>query len=143
MKFKYLILLLPLIMTGCLFGEVGSGFTTKICTRETSIDDITLIEEKVIKQKENNVVSIVFTNKIVGSDNSTFQSLKNSYLSEANNLKGLGVIVNAVEDVKNEYSVSYEFDVSSISEELKNKYQFEDLYHNQLKKYESDGYKCE
>lgn len=142
MKIKYLILLLPLIITGCFFGEAGSGFTSKTCTRQTSIDDITLIEEKVIKQKDNKIVSVVVSNKVVGDTSETFRALKNSYLSEVNNLKNLGIVVNINEEVKNEYSVSYELDFSTLSEELKRKYEFEDLYHNQLKKYEDEGYKC-
>lgn len=142
MKKKYLILLLSLILTGCFFGEVGSGYTTKTCTKKTSLDDITLIEEKVIKQKDNNIVSIVIINKIAGEETSTFKSLKNSYLSEINNLKNLGISTNIISDLENEYSVSYEFDFSNISKELKEKYEFEDLFHNQIKKYEDEGYKC-
>lgn len=143
MKKKYLILLLSLTLTGCFFGEVGSGYTTKTCTKETSLDSITLTEEKVVKQKDNNMVSIVITNKIVGEESEIFKSLKNSYLSEINNLKNLGITTNVVSDLENEYSVSYEFDFNNISKELKKKYEFEDLFHNQIKKYEDEGYKCE
>lgn len=142
MKIKYLILLLPLMITGCFFGEVGSGIITKTCTRQTIINDITLIEEKVIKQKDNQILSIVVNNKIVGDTNVTFRSLKNSYLSEVNNLKSLGIVINTNEDIKNEYSVSYELDFNTLSDELKRKYEFEELYHNQIKKYENDGYNC-
>lgn len=143
MKKKYLCLLLSLMLTGCFFGEVGSGFTTQTCTKETILDDITLIEQKIIKQKDNNVVSIIITNKIVGKESPTFKSLKNSYLSEINNLKSLGITTNVVNEIENEYSVSYEFDFNTITEEFKEKYEFEDLYHNQIKKYEQEGYKCE
>lgn len=143
MKKKSLILLLSLVLTGCFFGEVGSGYITKTCTKETSLDDITIIEQKVVKQKDNNIVSIVVINKIIGDESSTFKSLKNSYLSEINNLKTLGIVTNVESDLEEEYLVSYEFDFSTISDEMKEKYEFEDLYHNQLKKYEDEGYKCE
>lgn len=143
MKNKYLIVLSSLILTGCFFGEVGSGYTTRNCIRETTLDGITLVEEKIIKQKDNNMISVLVVNKIVGEENSTVKSLKNSYLSEINNLKKLGIAANVVSDLKNEYSVSYEFDFSNISKELKEKYEFEDLFHNQLKKYEDEGYKCQ
>ena len=142
MKNKYLILLLLLLITGCFFGDVGSGYTTKTCIKETVIDEITLIEEKSIRQKDNNVVNIVITNKIKGEQNATFKSLKNSFLSEISNLKNLGIQTNIISDLKDEYSVSYEFDFVTISNELKDKYEFEDLYHNQLKKYENEGHKC-
>lgn len=142
MKKKLLVLLFPFFLTGCFFGEVGSGFTTRTCTRETILDDVSLIEQKIIKQRDNNVVSITVINKINGKNNNTFKSLKNSYLSEVNNLKQFNITTNIVDELENEYSVSYEFDFSKISDEIKEKYEFEDLYHNQLKKYENDGYKC-
>ena len=142
MKNKYLILLLIFILTGCFFGEAGSGYTSRTCTKETQVDGITLTEEKKIKQKDNNIVDIIITNKIIGEENTTFKSLKNSYLSELNNLKNQGIITNIISDLKGEYSVSYEFTLDNISNELKEKYEFEDLYHNQLKKYEKEGYKC-
>ncbi|MBE6152551.1 MAG: hypothetical protein E7165_04495 [Firmicutes bacterium] len=142
MKNKYLILLLIFILTGCFFGEAGSGYTSRTCTKETQVDGITLTEEKKIKQKDNNIVDIIITNKIIGEENTTFKSLKNSYLSELNNLKNQGIITNIISDLKGEYSVSYEFTLGNISNELKEKYEFEDLYHNQLKKYEKEGYKC-
>lgn len=143
MKKKYLVLLISLMITGCFFGEVGSGITSKTCTRETSLDGITLIEEKTIKQKDNELRIIVVTNKIVGEPTTTFKSLKNSYLSEIKNLQNLGIKTSVIDDVEHEYSVSYEFDLNTISDDLKEKYEFENLYHNQLKKYEQEGYKCE
>ena len=143
MKKKYLILGLLLLLTGCFFGEAGSGYTSKTCTLKTELEDITLIEEKIIKQKDNNIVSVTVTNKIMGKENSIFKSLKNSYLSEINNLKTLGIETNIISDLENEYSVSYILELDTISEELKDKYEFEDLFHNQLKKYEDEGYKCE
>lgn len=142
MKYKYLGFLSVLILTGCFFGEAGSGITSRVCTRETTIEEITLMEQKEIKQKNNEIINVVITNKIVGKENSTFKSLKNSYLSESNNLKQLGIITNVVSDLDNEYSVSYEFDFNNLSELLKEKYEFEDLFHNQIKKYEKEGYKC-
>lgn len=142
MKYKYLILLLVLMLTGCFFGEVGSGITSRVCTRETTIEEITLIEQKEIKQKNNEIINVLITNKIIGKENSTFKSLKNSYLSELNNLKLSGITTNVISDLDNEYSVSYQFDFNTISENLKEKYEFEDLFHNQIKKYEKEGYKC-
>ena len=142
MKKIYLILIFSLLVTGC-FGEVGSGITSKVCTRETSLDDIKLIEQKKIRQKDDKMLSITITNKIVGKQNSKFKSLKNSYLSEIKNLSNLGIMTYVIDDIDEEYIVSYDLDLVSTSKELRDKYQFEDLYHKQLKKYEEEGYKCE
>lgn len=142
MKNKYLILLLTLILTGCFFGEVGNGYTTKTCTRKTKLDKIEIIEEKTIKQKDNNLISVVIINKIIGEENATFKSLKNSYLSEINNLKNMGIATTIINDSKQEYSVSYELVLNDVSDELKEKYDFEELFHNQLKKYQNEGYEC-
>ena len=142
MKKSYLILIITLMLTGC-FGEVGSGITSKICTRETVIDDITLVEQKTLKQKDNKIISILIVNKIIGKENATYKSLKNSYLSESRNLSNLGVITTIKDDVEGEYSVSYELDFTSMPTELIEKYEIEDLYHEQLNKYKEEGYKCE
>lgn len=142
MKKFYFILLFPFLLAGC-FGEIGSGITSKVCTRETNIDDVKLIEQKKIRQKDDKMLSVIVTNTIVGNQGITFKSLKNSYLSEINNLNNQGIATNVIDDKVGEYSVSYDLNLVSISRELKEKYQFEDLYHKQLKKYEDEGYKCE
>lgn len=142
MRKFYLILLFSFLLAGC-FGEVGSGITSKECIRETNIDDVKLIEQKKIRQKDDKMLSVTVTNTIVGNQSVTFKSLKNSYLSEINNLSNLGIMTNIIDDVSGEYIVSYDLDLVSISRELKEKYQFEDLYHKQIKKYEEEGYKCE
>lgn len=142
MKRVCLILIITLLLTGC-FGEAGSGITSKVCTRETTIDSITLIEQKTLKQKDNKIISILIVNKIVGKENATYKSLKNSYLAESKNLSDLGVITTVKDDVEGEYSVSYELNFTSISNDLIERYEIEDLYHKQLNKYKEEGYKCE
>lgn len=131
------------IVSGCFFGEVGSGYISKTCTKTIDYDVVEVIEEKVIKSKDNNVVSITFNNTIkTEKPNSIFKSIKNSYISELNSLSNLGLLTTKNEDIENTLIVSYEFDQSLISEELKEKYNFEELAHNQIKKYEEEGYEC-
>lgn len=131
------------IVSGCFFGEVGSGYISKTCTKTIDYDGVEVIEEKVIKSKDNNVVSITFNNTIkTEKPNSIFKSIKNSYISELNSLSNLGLLTTKNEDIENTLIVSYEFDQSLISEELKEKYNFEELAHNQIKKYEEEGYEC-
>ena len=140
----FVTLLSSILVSGCFFGEVGSGYITKTCTKVTNSNNVEIIEEKVIKSKDNNIVTITFNNTITTDKvNSTFKSIRNSYISELNDLNNKGLKTDKNEEQENTLKVSYEFDPSIISEELKEKYDFEELSHNQIKKYEEEGYECE
>lgn len=139
----FVTLLSSILVSGCFFGEVGSGYITKTCTKTIDYDGVEVIEEKVIKSKENNVITITFNNTIkTEKTSSIFKSIKNSYISELNSLSNLGLTTSKNEEIENTLTVSYEFDQSLISDEVKEKYAFEELAHNQIKKYEEEGYEC-
>lgn len=131
-------------LTGCFFGEVGSGYLTKECLRTIDYGDIKIIEKRIIKNKDNDVVSIEFHNTVssVNKENITFKAIKNSYISELNDLKDKGLVTEIILDLDNEYGVSYLFEFNEMSDEIKEKYEFEELNHNQIKKYEEEGYEC-
>ncbi len=139
----FITLLSSVLVSGCFFGEVGSGYITKTCIKVITYDEVEVTQEKVIKSKDNNVVTIIFNNTITTEKlNSTFKSIRNSYISEMNDLNSLGLTTEKNEEIENTLRVSYEFEINNISEELKNKYDFEELAHNQIKKYEEEGYDC-
>lgn len=139
----FITLLSSILVSGCFFGEVGSGYITKTCTKVIDYEDVQVIEEKIIKSKENNIASIIFKNTIkTEKQNNTFKSIKNSYISELNVLSDLGLKTEKNEDIENTLMVSYEFDQNLIGDDLKSKYDFEELTHNQIKKYEAEGYEC-
>ena len=139
----FITLLSSVLVSGCFFGEVGSGYITKTCTKVITYDEVEVTQEKVIKSKDNNVVTIIFNNTITTEKlNSTFKSIRNSYISEMNDLNSLGLTTEKNEEIENTLRVSYEFEINNISEELRNKYDFEELAHNQIKKYEEEGYDC-
>lgn len=139
----FITLLSSILVSGCFFGEVGSGYITKTCTKVINYDEVEVTQEKVIKSKDNKVITITFNNTITTKKtNNTFKSIRNSYISELNDLTSLGLKTEKNEEVENNLKVSYEFEQSAISEELKDKYDFEELSHNQLKKYEEEGYEC-
>lgn len=136
-------LFVSIFVSGCFFGDVGSGYITKTCSRIITYDQVKVIEEKVIKSKDNDIVQITFNNTInTDETNNTFKSIKNSYISEFNDLTNSGLKTEKNEEIKNQLKVSYEFDISTISDTLKEKYDFEQLAHNQIKKYEKEGYEC-
>lgn len=135
---------LSILLTGCFFGDVGSGYITKECIRTTNYDDVSVVEKRIVKNKDNNVVSIQFNNIVSSSDedNSILKAIKNSYISEMNDLKNKDLVTEIISDLDKEYGVSYLFEYDKISDELKEKYEFEELNHNQIKKYEEEGYEC-
>ena len=139
----FVALLSSIFVSGCFFGEVGSGYITKTCTKVMTYDKVEVIQEKVLKSKDNNVVTITFNNTISAEElNSTFKSIRNSYISELNDLSISGLKTEQNEELENTLKVSYEFDMNNISEELRDKYDFEELTHKQIKKYEEEGYDC-
>ena len=93
MNKKILITLLSsILVSGCFFGDVGSGYITKTCTKVLNYDNVEVMEEKIIKSKDNNIVTITFNNTITTQNvNNTFKSIKNSYISELNDLNNKGI----------------------------------------------------
>ena len=139
----FITLISSILVSGCFFGEVGSGYITKTCTKVNTYGTVEVVEEKIIKSKDNNIITIIFNNTITTEElNSTFKSIRNSYISEMNDLNSLGLMVEKNEEIENTVKVSYEFEMSNISDELKDKYNFEELAHNQIKKYKEEGYEC-
>lgn len=142
-KLLIIILFISFMATGCFFGEVGSGYITKTCTKITDYDDSVITSKKEIKSKDNNVISINFINHIESQKtNFMFRSIKNSYISEMNELNSKGISTEIINDIEGNYEVSYFFDFNTIDDDIKEKYAFEKLNHNQIKKYEAEGYKC-
>ena len=145
MKYKLLIgiLFTSFIITGCFFGDVGSGYITKTCIKIDNYDDTVITSQRKIRSKDNNVISIIFINSLESSTTNTmFKSIKNSYISEANVLDGKGVKTEVITDTEIKYEISYYFDFSTIDTQLKEKYNFDNLNHNQIKKYQDEGYEC-
>ena len=71
-----------------------------------------------------------------------FKALKNSYTSEANNLNNSNVLATVNNEKDKELTVTYNFNYSDLDSTIKEKYNLTDLNHNQIKKYEEEGYKC-
>lgn len=137
-----LILLISLLMTGC-FGETGSGIITKTCTKTIDEDNISITQERVIKNENNNVIVVIFQDTIINNGNDNyFKALKNSYTSEANNLNNINVLATVNNEKDKELTVTYNFNYSDLDSTIKEKYNLTDLNHNQIKKYEEEGYKC-
>lgn len=143
MKKIILILLFSFMLTGCFFGEVGSGLITKTCSKVTENENIKIIEEKIIKNQNNEVISVIYKDTVTNNGNKDyFKALKSSYISEINSLNNSNVLTEINEEIENEMIITYQFDYEKISDEIKNKYDLEKLNHIQIKKLEEQGYEC-
>ena len=79
MKKLVFALLFCLLLTGC-FGETGSGIITKTCTKTIEEEGLTITEERVIKNENNNIIVVIFRDTITNNgDDNYFKALKNSY----------------------------------------------------------------
>ena len=135
-------LLLCLLLTGC-FGEAGSGIITKTCTKTIEEEGLTITKERVIKNENNNIILVIFRDIITNNgDDNYFKALKNSYTSEVNSLNESNVLSTIDNEKDNELIVTYNFDYNNLDEMVKEKYELTDLNHNQVKKYEEEGFKC-
>ncbi len=142
MKKIIIILMFSFLLTGC-FGEAGSGIITNTCTKVTEDDGIIIKEERIIKNENNNVILVMYHNTVTNNgDDKYFKALKNSYTSEVSNLSSVNVDakIDLVKD--KEFVVTYNFEYGKLSDEIKTKYDLTELNHNQVKKYEEQGFKC-
>ena len=65
MKKRIIITLLTsVLVSGCFFGDVGSGYITKTCTKLVNYEETEVVEEKIIKSKDNAIITIVFNNTV-------------------------------------------------------------------------------
>ncbi len=142
MKKLIFMLLICLLLTGC-FGETGSGIITKTCTKTIEEEGLTIKEERVIKNENNNVIVVIFRDTVTNNgDDNYFKALKNSYTSEVNSLNSNNVLSTIEDDKDKELIVTYNFNYNDLDDSVKEKYNLTELNHNQVKKYEEEGFKC-
>lgn len=142
MKKLIFVLLICLLLTGC-FGETGSGIITKTCTKTIEEEGLTIKEERVIKNENNNVIVVIFRDTVTNNgDDNYFKALKNSYTSEVNSLNSNNVLSTIEDDKDKELIVTYNFNYNDLDDSVKEKYNLTELNHNQVKKYEEEGFKC-
>lgn len=142
MKKLIFVLLICLLLTGC-FGETGSGIITKTCTKTIEEEGLTIKEERVIKNENNNVIVVIFRDTVTNNgDDNYFKALKNSYTSEVNSLNSNNVLSTIEDDKDKELIVTYNFNYNDLDDSVKEKYSLTELNHNQIKKYEEEGFKC-
>ena len=128
MKKKYLVLLLPLLFTGC-FGNAGNGILKQTCTKE--ITTVNLIEE------DKYIFEYV-------SGNITKMEIKKSYNMELDleaSMKAWNTF-NGVHASISGNEITYEFDMNEVSDEVKEYFNIKDTYNEQVKTLTNLEFKC-
>lgn len=138
------IILLGMLTTGCLLGDVGKGYLTKTCTLSQNLNGVSQKQEYAITHLGNEIQKIVLTNEYIVENNKTlFQGLKDSDLSMQITLKNeKGVEINQELNTENEYRTIYTFDYLTISDALKTTYDWNSEYNVLIQKLEDKGYTC-
>lgn len=131
---KYLILIIPMLLTGCL-GEAGKGYITKTCTRKESINGNNLETTIKVKAKQGNIETITITEVY---ENINLESITNSKKSEQNLFKQTtGATLNIKDNV-----FTYEINKNEADTIIKEKFNIMEEQHDQIKYYEENGYTC-
>lgn len=132
---KAIILIMPILLTGCL-GEAGKGYITKTCKKSETING-NAVETKIeIKAKQGNVESLTIT-EIYDKD-MDLESITNSKKSEQNLFKQTS---GATLDI-NDNVFTYKINKNEASDLIIERFNIHGEQHEQIKYYENDGYKC-
>lgn len=132
---KILILIIPILLTGCL-GEAGKGYITKTCEKKEIINGNNIETIIKIKAKQGNIETI--TTIETYDKNIDLESITDSKKSEQNLFKqttGATLYIN-------ENVFTYEINKNEASELIIKKYNILDKQHEQIKYYENNGYTC-
>lgn len=132
---KTLILIIPILLTGCI-GEAGKGYITKKCNKEEFVNGNKIETNIQIKAKQGNIEKITIIEKY--DENMNLESITNSKKSEQSLFKQMdGVTLNIDKNI-----FTYEINKNEASEFIIKKYNITDEQYKQIKYYEENGYTC-
>ena len=130
-KLKYLVLLLPIFLTGC-FGLNGSGVLTNECVMETTTPWLTEVDKYVITYKEGKISNVEIINSYNGIDMSTaMDTYKKTYENE----KGVTISID-------NNTITSKIDMNKVSDNIKSAFNLKNNYNDQVKTLTEDGYTC-
>ena len=129
---KYLVLLLPIFLTGC-FGLNGKGVLTNECVKEEITPWMTEKDKYVITYKEGKISEIEITNEYEGLDmSSSIDTSKKAYENE----KGVTITTD-------NSKITYKFDMNKVNSNIKEAFNLKDNYNDQVKILTDKGYTCD
>ena len=131
-NFKYLILLLPLVLTGC-FGNAGKGVLTNECVSKIETQWMTETDKYTITYKEGKVTNVVISNQYEGFDmKESMETHKKAYEKE----KGVNITID-------NNTITKEFDMNKVNSNIKEVFNLKDSYNEQIKVLTDQGYTCD
>ena len=131
-NFKYLILLLPLVLTGC-FGNAGKGVLTNECVSKIETQWMTETDKYTITYKEGKVTNVVISNKYEGFDmTESMNTNKKAYEKE----KGVNIKID-------NNTITKEIDMNKVNSNIKEVFNLKDSYNEQIKVLTDQGYTCD
>lgn len=132
---KKILLIIPLLLTGCL-GEAGKGYITKTCKKNEIINGNNLETEISIKSKQGNIETMII--KETYEKNNDLESITYSKKSEQNLFKQTTGATLNIED----NTFTYEINKKEASEIIIKRFNIQDEQHKQIKYYEDNGFTC-
>ena len=131
---KILILLIPLLLTGC-FGKIGSGYLTSTCTLKQTSKSLEEIITYKVDFKEN-VISTITLTKEYNNDSilSALKSEEKSYTS----ISGMKVML-----LETNNTITYTFDMKKINDKnIIDKFKLKNNYNDFASELKKLGYVC-
>lgn len=131
---KILILLIPLILTGC-FGKVASGYLSSTCILKETSKELEEIITYKMDFKENVISTIALTKEY--NNNSILSTLK-SETKAYNSISGMAVSL-----AEENNTITYTFDMTKVNDEnVINKFKLKHNYSDIVTELKKLGYIC-
>lgn len=142
---KILILIIPLLLTGC-FGGAGQGYLTNTCIKEEFSDGFKSTVIYVVDFKSDDINHVKITNSYESSNDNGKLSLNavketvRNYNQKVKNMKGVTITI--VEDTDSKALIDYDIDYSLISDDDLKFFELVDDYNTQINKLKEKNMEC-
>jgi len=130
---KRIVFLIPLVLTGC-FGGAAVGNLKTTCVKKDYSSSIIETKEYTIYYSKGNVDKVVINDTFDTSIDmsNAIKSYKKAYENE------VGVTVYTKDN-----SITYEFELKNIKDEIKKDFNLSNKYNDQVKKLKESGAVCD
>ena len=132
-KHLYLLLLIPFFLTGC-FGALSGDLVTT-CVKEEYSASISESKTYTLYFKKGNIYKIVYDDTFTTTDNIDMSNAIKSYKRAYENETGISISTK-------ENSISYEFTMEEVSDNVKKEFNLTKGYNEQVKKLKESGFVC-
>ena len=131
---KYILLLIPFLLTGC-FGEVGKGNLNTVCIKTEYSSNIVETKKYEIEFSKGSINKTKYTNSFESNSIDMSNAIK-SYQMAYKNESGVTITTNS-------NSITYEFDLNTVSDFIKTEFDLTNKYNDQIKKLKGSGFTCD